>query len=84
MSERTNDHPIELRASVDRETAEEALRILNWFFDERPDHYLIQKPRTVYDSEGNARTTACYQIKQKEQEERKEESNNDKQGNVQQ
>lgn len=82
MSERTNDHPIELRASVDRETAEEALRILNWFFDERPDHYLIQKPRTVYDSEGNARTSVRYQIKQKEQEERKEESNNDKQGNV--
>lgn len=78
----TNDHPIELRASVDRETAEEALRILNWFFDERPDHYLIQKPRTVYDSEGNARTSVRYQIKQKEQEERKEESNNDKQGNV--
>lgn len=82
MSERTNDHPIELRASVDRETAEEAMRILNWFFDERPDHYLIQKPRTVYDSEGNARTTVRYQIKRKEQEERKEESNNDKQGNV--
>lgn len=84
MSEGANDHPIELWASVNRETAEEALRILNWFFNERPDHYLIQKPRTVYDSDGNARTTVRYQIKQKEQEERKEESNHDKQGTIQQ
>lgn len=84
MSEGANDHPIELWASVNRETAEEALRILNWFFNERPDHYLIQKPRTVYDSDGNARTTVRYQIKQKEQEERKEESNHDEQGTIQQ
>ena len=49
---------------------------LNWYFDERPDQYLIQKPRTVYDSEGNARTTVRYLIKQREQAE-SEESNHE-------
>lgn len=78
MSEQANGTPLEIGLSVDRATAEEALRILNWYFDERPDQYLIQKPRTVYDSEGNARTTVRYLIKQREQEERKEESNHDK------
>lgn len=63
MNEWTNNHPIELRGSVDRETAEDALRLLNWFFDERPDHYLIQKRRTVCDSDGNTRMTFRYQIK---------------------
>ena len=77
MSEQTNGMPLEIGMSVDRATAEDALRILNWYFDERPDQYLIQKPRTVYDSEGNARTTVRYLIKQREQEERKEESNHD-------
>lgn len=77
MSEQANGTPLEIGLSVDRATAEEALRILNWYFDERPDQYLIQKPRTVYDSEGNARTTVRYLIKQREQEERKEESNHD-------
>lgn len=77
MSEQTNGTPLEIGLSVDRATAEDALRILNWYFDERPDQYLIQKPRTVYDSDGNARTTVRYLIKQKEQEERKEESNHD-------
>ncbi len=75
MSEQANGKPLEIGISVDRATAEDALRILNWYFDERPDQYLIQKPRTVYDSEGNARTTVRYLIKQREQEERKEESN---------
>ena len=73
MSEQGNGTPLEIGLSVDRATAEDALQILNWYFDERPDQYLIQKPRTVYDSEGNARTTVRYQIKQREQE--KEESN---------
>lgn len=77
MSEQANGKPLEIGMSVDRATAEDALRILNWYFDERPDQYLIQKPRTVYDSEGNARTTVRYLIKQREQEERKEESNHD-------
>lgn len=82
MSEQGNGKPLEIGLSVDRATAEDALRILNWYFDERPDQYLIQKPRTVYDSEGNARTTVRYQIKQKEQ--GTEESNHDKQRDVQQ
>ena len=77
MSEQGNGKPLEIGISVDRATAEEALRILNWYFDERPDQYLIQKPRTVYNSDGDARTTVRYLIKQKEQEERKEESNHD-------
>lgn len=77
MSEQWNGKPLEIGISVDRATAEEALRILNWYFDERPDQYLIQKQRTVYDSEGNARTTVRYLIKQKEQAE-SEESNHDK------
>ena len=67
MSEQGNGTPLEIGLSVDRATAEDALRFLNWYVDERPDQYLIQKPRTVYDSEGNARTTVRYQIKQKEQ-----------------
>lgn len=74
MSGQGHGKPLEIGISVGRATAEEALRILNWYFDERPDQYLIQKPRTVYDSEGNARTTVLYQIKQREQEE-SEESN---------
>lgn len=73
MSEQGNGKPLEIGISVDRATAEEALRILNWYFDERPDQYLIQKPRTVYNSDGDARTTVRYLIKQREQEERKEE-----------
>lgn len=77
MGEQVSGTPLKIGLSVDRATAEEALRILNWYFDERPDQYLIQKPRTVYDSEGNARTTVRYLIKQREQEERKEESNHD-------
>ena len=77
MSEQANGTPLEIGLSVDRATAEDALRILNWYFDERPDQYLIQKPRTVYDSEGNTRTTVRYLIKQREQEERKEESNHE-------
>lgn len=76
MSEQGNGKPLEIGISVDRATAEEALRILNWYFDERPDQYLIQKQRTVYDSEGNARTTVRYLIKQREQEE-SEESNHE-------
>ena len=76
MSEQGNGKPLEIGLSVDRATAEDALRILNWYFDERPDQYLIQKLRTVYDSEGNARTTVRYQIKQREQAER-EESNHE-------
>jgi hypothetical protein len=67
MGEQASGTPLEIGLSVDRATAEEALRILNWYFDERPDQYLIQKPRTVYDSEGNARTTVRYLIKQREQ-----------------
>ncbi|MCM1104053.1 MAG: hypothetical protein NC409_08080 [Clostridium sp.] len=83
MGEQANGKPLEIGLSVDRAAAEDALRILNWYFDERPEHYLIQKPRTVYDSEGNARTTVRYQIKQREQTE-SEESNHDKQGTIQQ
>mgnify|MGYP007121847350 CR=1 FL=1 len=67
MSEQGNGTPLEIGLSVDQATAEDALRILNWYFDERPDQYLIQKPRTVYDSKGNARTTVRYLIKQREQ-----------------
>ena len=37
MSEQGNGKPLEIGISVDRATAEEALRILNWYFDERPD-----------------------------------------------
>lgn len=74
MSEQGNGTPLEIGLSVDRAAAEDALRILNWYFDERPDQYLIQKPRTVYDSEGNAQTTVRYLIKQREQAE-SEESN---------
>ena len=76
MSEQGNGKPLEIGLSVDRATAEDALRILNWYFDERPALYLIQKPRTVYASQGNARTTVRYQIKQREQAER-EESNHE-------
>ena len=76
MSEQGNGTPLEIGLSVDRAAAEDALRILNWYFDERPDQYLIQKPRTVYDSEGNARTTVRYLIKQREQAE-SEESNHE-------
>lgn len=72
MGEQASGTPLEIGLSVDRATAEEALRILNWYFDERPDQYLIQKPRTVYDSEGNARTTVRYLIKQREQAESEE------------
>ena len=82
MSEQGNGTPLEIGLSVDRAAAEDALRILNWYFDERPDQYLIQKPRTVYDSDGNARTTVRYLIKQKEQ--GTEESNHDKQSTIQQ
>ena len=67
MSEQGNGKPLEIGISVDRATAEEALRILNWYFDERPDQYLIQKPRIVYNSDGHARTTVRYLIKQREQ-----------------
>lgn len=73
MSEQEDGTPLEIGLSVDRAAAEDALRILNWYFDERPDQYLIQKTRTVYDSEGNARMTVRYLIKQSGQEERKEE-----------
>ncbi|MEY8522726.1 hypothetical protein AALA90_06835 [Lachnospiraceae bacterium 38-10] len=76
MSEQGNGTPLEIGLSVDRAAAEDALRILNWYFDERPDQYLIQKPRTVYDSDGNARTTVRYLIKQREQAE-SEESNHE-------
>lgn len=76
MGEQANGTPLEIGLSVDRETAEGALRILNWYFDERPDQYLIQKPRTVYNSDGDARTTVRYLIKQREQAE-SEESNHD-------
>lgn len=76
MGEQTNGKPLEIGLSVDRATAEDALRILNWYFDERPDQYLIQKPRTVYNSDRDARTTVRYLIKQREQAER-EESNHE-------
>ena len=76
MGEQASGTPLEIGLSVDRATAEEALRILNWYFDERPDQYLIKKPRTVYDSEGNARTTVRYLIKQREQAD-SEESNHE-------
>lgn len=76
MGEQASGTPLEIGLSVDRATAEEALRILNWYFDERPDQYLIQKPRTVYNSDGDARTTVRYLIKQREQAE-SEESNHE-------
>lgn len=78
MSEQANRQPIEICMTVDGDTAVDALQILNWYFDGHPDQYLIQKQRTVYDSEGKARTTVRYLIKQREQEEIKEESNHDK------
>lgn len=68
---------IELAISVNRKTAEEALRLLNWYFDEHADQYLIQNPRTVYDSGGSPRTTVRYLIKQREQETEKRGSNHE-------
>lgn len=60
--------PIEISREVGRAEAEDALKILNWFFDGRPDMYLIQRPRVVYDSEGNQKEpTVRYYMKQKEQ-----------------
>ena len=60
--------PIEITREVDQAEAEAALKILNWFFDGRPDMYLIQRPRVVYDSEGNQKEpTVRYYMKQKEQ-----------------
>ena len=58
---------IEIMASVERETAEFHLKRLNWFFDQNPDHYLVQRPRVVYDSDGNEKKSVRYQIRQKEQ-----------------
>lgn len=60
--------PIELAREVDQAEAETALKILNWYFDSRPDQYLIQKPRVVYDSAGRQKITVRYYIKTKEQE----------------
>ena len=62
-----NNNPIEICYQTNRDTAEYCLRILNWFFDQNPDHYLVQKPRTVYDSDGSMKTTVRYQIRQREQ-----------------
>lgn len=60
--------PIEISREVGQAEAESALKILNWFFDSRPDMYLIQRPRVVYDSEGNQKEpTVRYYMKQKEQ-----------------
>lgn len=56
---------IEIMASVERETAEFHLKRLNWFFDQNPDLYLIQKPRTTYDEFGTAKTTVRYEIRKK-------------------
>ena len=86
--------PIEISREVGQAEAESALKILNWFFDSRPDMYLIQRPRVVYDSDGNQKPlTVRYYMKAKEQdpapkadadpaEERK--SNHDEQGTIQQ
>lgn len=68
MSE--NRQPIKIRQSVNQETAAEALKILNWYFDERPDRYLVQKPRVMYDSDGNERRTVRYEIRQRTQSEK--------------
>lgn len=57
---------IEIMTSVERETAEFHLKRLNWFFDQNPDLYLIQKPRTTYDEFGTAKTTVRYEIREKE------------------
>lgn len=66
--------PIEITREVGQAEAEEALKILNWFFDGRPDMYLIQRPRVVYDSEGNQKEpTVRYYMKQKEQDPPQEE-----------
>lgn len=60
--------PIEISREVGQAEAESALKILNWFFDSRPDMYLIQRPRVVYDSDGNQKPlTVRYYMKQKEQ-----------------
>lgn len=84
--------PIEITREVGQAEAEEALKILNWFFDGRPDMYLIQRPRVVYDSEGNQKEpTVRYYMKQKEQDPPKEadpgegkESNQHEQSTIQQ
>ena len=60
-------NPIEIARSVDRGEAEAALKILNWYFDDNPETYLIQKPRVVYDTAGSQKTTVRYYMKQKEQ-----------------
>ena len=62
-----NNNPIEICYQTNRDTAEYCLRILNWFFDQNPDHYLVQRPRVVYDSDGNEKQSVRYQIRQKEQ-----------------
>lgn len=60
--------PIEISREVGQAEAESALKILNWFFDSRPDMHLIQRPRVVYDSDGNQKPlTVRYYMKQKEQ-----------------
>lgn len=60
--------PLEIKREVKQAEAETALKILNWFFDDHPELYLIQKPRIVYDSEGNQRPlTFRYYMKAKEQ-----------------
>lgn len=89
-----NSTQIELSREVDQAEAETALRILNWYFDDRPDQYLIQKPRIVYDSAGRQKITVRYYIKQKEQEkpetaeqepkEQEERKSNHEQGAIQQ
>lgn len=56
---------IEIMASIERETAEFHLKRLNWFFDQNPDLYLIQKPRTTYDEFGTPKTTVRYEIRKK-------------------
>lgn len=60
-----NNNPIEICYQTNRDTAEYCLRILNWFFDQNPDHYLVQRPRVVYDSDGNEKKSVRYQIRKK-------------------
>lgn len=55
MSEQGNGKPLEIGTSVDRVTAEEALRILNWYFDERRTtvRYLIKQREQTESEESN-------------------------------
>ena len=59
--------PLSIRRSVNQTEAEEALKILNWYFADRPGKRLIQQRRTAYDADGNITSiTTDYAITDRE------------------